>query len=49
MGSKYKLNKALGMSEAAIYFWRRIPAERVKQVSALTGIPKEELRPDLYE
>jgi DNA-binding transcriptional regulator YdaS (Cro superfamily) len=28
--------------------WKRIPGERVIQVEALTGVPREKLRPDLY-
>ncbi len=28
---------------------RRIPAERVLDVARITGIPKEELRPDLFK
>lgn len=28
---------------------RRLDATKVKKVSELTGIPKHELRPDLYE
>jgi len=28
--------------------WRRIPAERVLAVEALTGVPRTALRPDLY-
>jgi DNA-binding transcriptional regulator YdaS (Cro superfamily) len=27
---------------------KRVPAERVLDIARLTGIPKEELRPDLY-
>ena len=42
---------ALNMSRAGVYRWKensRIPAERVVEVSELTGIPREALRPDLY-
>jgi hypothetical protein len=28
--------------------WRRVPAHRILQVEAVTGIPREKLRPDLY-
>lgn len=47
MGTKWKLGKALGMSKSAIYGWDRVPEERLLQVEQLTGIPREELRPDL--
>lgn len=43
---------ALNMSRAGVYRWKengRIPAERVMEVSDITGIPRESLRPDLYE
>lgn len=42
---------ALNMSRAGVYRWKengRIPAERVTEVSDITGIPREDLRPDLY-
>ena len=39
---------ALGIKHPAIYSWTRIPAERVLEVEALTGIPCCELRPDIY-
>lgn len=32
----------------AISQWTRVPAERVAHVEAATGIPREQLRPDLY-
>ncbi|MXV35765.1 MULTISPECIES: YdaS family helix-turn-helix protein [unclassified Saccharibacter] len=39
----------LGLKSAsAIYRWKRVPAQRVIAVEALTGIPREQLRPDLY-
>lgn len=43
------LARALGIKHNAIYSWKQIPAERVPSVSDLTGIPRHELRPDLYE
>ena len=34
----------------ALWFWeKQIPAERVAVVSKVTGIPKHELRPDLWD
>jgi DNA-binding transcriptional regulator YdaS (Cro superfamily) len=38
----------LGMTRAAIVKWRQVPAERVVEVERITGIPREQLRPDLY-
>ncbi len=37
-----------GISAAAVSQWRRVPAERVLSVEAITGIPRRLLRPDLY-
>lgn len=42
------LAEKLGISRAAVHQWKRIPAERVLDVESLTGIPRHELRPDLY-
>ena len=52
--SGVKLNAlaaALGVDKATVSRWcaKAIPAERVKAVSELTGIPKHELRPDIFE
>lgn len=39
----------LGISKQAISGWRAVPAEWVRQLSELTGIPAWRLRPDLYD
>jgi DNA-binding transcriptional regulator YdaS (Cro superfamily) len=36
------------LTSQAISQWTRVPAERVLPVEAATGIPRHELRPDLY-
>lgn len=45
-----KLAEAVGIDKATATRWaqRRIPAERVLRVEKLTGIPRHELRPDIY-
>lgn len=51
-GGVKALSSALGLHHASVIGWRkagRIPAERVREVSRLTGIPPHELRPDLYD
>jgi DNA-binding transcriptional regulator YdaS (Cro superfamily) len=48
LGSANALATALGMSAAALSEWHRIPSHRILQVEAVTGIRREELRPDLY-
>lgn len=46
------LAEALGVSIALVSYWanglRRIPAERCKQLSKITGVPLESLRRDLF-
>jgi DNA-binding transcriptional regulator YdaS (Cro superfamily) len=54
VGSGYKLAQLLTAKGApirpqAIYQWDRVPADRCAMVSELTGIPKHELRPDLFD
>jgi DNA-binding transcriptional regulator YdaS (Cro superfamily) len=39
--------RALGLTPGAVSQWDKIPAERVIAISAATGIPAAELRPDL--
>lgn len=41
--------KALGITRQAISGWNAIPAEWVRQISEITGIPPWRLRPDLYD
>jgi DNA-binding transcriptional regulator YdaS (Cro superfamily) len=36
-----------GLTRGAVWKWRQVPAERVAQVEAVTGIPRHELRPDI--
>jgi len=40
---------AIGLTRSAVCQWQRIPAERVPEVSRITGIPRHLLRPDLYD
>lgn len=48
MGGMAELARSLGIARQAIYQWRRIPAERVIELEKITGIRRQELRPDLY-
>jgi DNA-binding transcriptional regulator YdaS (Cro superfamily) len=47
-GGTASLAAGLGIKAPSIYNWKRIPSERVLGVEKLTGIPRTELRPDLY-
>lgn len=43
-----KINPKRKISRQAISKWRRVPAERVRDVERATGVPRNRLRPDLY-
>lgn len=47
-GGRQSLADRLGISAPAISQWKKIPAERIGQVSAITGMRPEEIRPDLF-
>ena len=47
-GSATRVAGMLGLSQQAVQQWKRIPAERVIQVEAVTGVPRQRLRPELY-
>lgn len=47
VGGTAELARQLKISSQAISQWRRIPHGRVEDVSRITGIPADELRPDL--
>lgn len=47
-GLSAKVARGLGLSRGAVAMWRLVPAERVVAVEAITGIPRDQLRPDLY-
>lgn len=48
VGGVAQLAEKIGVSRQAIYQWSRIPAERVVDVERATGIPRSELRPDIF-
>ncbi len=47
-GGVRALARQLGVSQPAISSWKRVPADRVLSVEANTGVPRFDLRPDLY-
>lgn len=47
-GGVAALARGLGIAQPSVSGWTRIPADRVAAIEALTGIPRIELRPDLY-
>lgn len=38
----------LNISKQAVHQWRQVPATRARDIEGITGIPREELRPDVY-
>ncbi len=48
VGGMRALARALGISQPAISAWRRVPADRLAAVETVTGVPRAELRPDLF-
>jgi TorA maturation chaperone TorD len=47
-GGVAALARGLGISQPSVSAWRRVPADRVVAVEALTGVKRQQLRPDLF-
>lgn len=47
-GRQTELAKALSVFPSTFSSWDRVPAERVQDVSRVTGIPAHKLRPDVF-
>jgi DNA-binding transcriptional regulator YdaS (Cro superfamily) len=47
-GGLRALARAIGINYQNIQVWKRIPAERMIDIETVTGIPREQLRPDLF-
>ena len=48
VGGPTKLARLIGIQQPSLYSWRLIPANRVIAIERVTGIPRHELRPDIY-
>lgn len=48
-GRAKNLATFLGVTSASFAFWDRVMAERLGEVANYTGIPRELLRPDLFD
>ncbi len=48
LGTAAELARRLGIAPQAVYQWERIPGKRVIETERLTGVPRQELRPDLH-
>jgi len=47
-GTGDKLATDLGITPQALSQWDRVPPLRVLEVERITGVPRHELRPDIY-
>jgi Bacterial toxin YdaS len=47
-GGRARLAEALGINRQAIFFWERVPIRHLDRIEKLTGIPREDLRPDIF-
>ena len=47
--SKASLARSLGLERATVSSWYRVPQRWTAKVEQATGVPRHELRPDLYE
>jgi len=47
-GGVAELARKISISQPSVSNWSKVPAQRVIAVEAVTGIPRTELRPDLY-
>ena len=46
-GGASGLARMVGSSRQAVHKWKRIPVQHIDRVSAVSGIDKAQLRPDL--
>ena len=49
VGGIVSLSIKLGLSRARCTQWEKVPEEYLLKVEELTGVPREELRPDLFD
>jgi TorA maturation chaperone TorD len=47
-GGVAQLARKIGLSQPSVSNWNKVPVQRVIAVEAATGVPRTELRPDLY-
>ena len=43
-----QLAALLKIRPQSFYSWKKVPAERVLDIERFTGVPRYEIRPDLY-
>ena len=48
-GGGAALARALGVSAPAVSQWQRVPVRHCHDIERMTGVVKEELRPDVFK
>lgn len=48
-GTMADLAVKLGLTRQAVSHWKQVPLRHVATISSMTGIPREKIRPDIYE
>jgi DNA-binding transcriptional regulator YdaS (Cro superfamily) len=48
-GGAASLARFLGITRAAVCHWSRVPFKHLKAIEDAKGIPRERMRPDIYE
>jgi len=47
-GGASKLARAVGRTPASVAQWKRVPRELIVKVAKITGIPREQIAPDVF-
>src|SRR5207247_8842344 len=47
-GAVAQLAREIGIAQPSVSNWNRVPVGRLIAVEAATGVPRQQLRPDLY-
>lgn len=47
-GGLRALARKLGMNHSTILKWTKVPANHILEIERLTGVSREQLRPELY-
>lgn len=47
-GGVCSLARQLGVRHVSVIRWKEVPVKRLLEVERITGVPREELRPDIF-